>query len=108
MHLTLRKADLSFSKALSDAGAQVLEPLMYVEINCSKDVYSSVMAGIMKREGSITKTETKSHMFCMIADVPLREMFGYPMELRSLTSGEGDFSMKYKTRTSISTKKMLR
>jgi translation elongation factor EF-G len=32
-------------------------------------------------------------MFCMRADVPLREMFGYAMELRSLTSGEGDFSM---------------
>jgi elongation factor G len=83
----------SFTKALADAGAQVLEPLMDVEINCSKDVYSSVMAGIMKRKGSITKTETKGDMFCMRADVPLREMFGYAMELRSLTSGEGDFSM---------------
>ena len=46
----------SFTKALTDAGAQVLEPLMDVEINCGKDLYSSVMAGIMKRKGSITKT----------------------------------------------------
>jgi elongation factor G len=46
----------SFIKALTDAGAQVLEPLMDVEINCNKDVYSTVMAGIMKRKGSITKT----------------------------------------------------
>ena len=75
---------------------------MDVEINCSKDVYSSVMAGVMKRKGSITKTETKGDMFVMRADVALREMFGYAMELRGLTSGEGDFSMEYKSHTPMS------
>lgn len=46
----------SFTKALQNAGAQVLEPLMDVEVNCNKDVYSPVMAGLVKRKGSITKT----------------------------------------------------
>lgn len=66
---------------------------MDVEVNCNKDVYSAVMAGLLKRKGSITKTETKGDMYTLRADVPLREMFGYAMELRGLTSGEGDFSM---------------
>lgn len=57
------------------------------------------MAGIMKRRGSITKTETRGDLFCLRADVPLREMFGYAMELRGLTSGEGEFSMEYKKHT---------
>lgn len=77
----------SFAKALQGAGAQVLEPLMDVEVNCSKDVYSGVMAGLIKRKGSLTKTETKGDMYCLKADVPLREMFGYAMEIRGLTSG---------------------
>ena len=79
----------SFIKAMQSAGPQVLEPLMDVEVNCAKEVYSAIMGGLMKRKGSITKTETKGDMFTMRADVPLREMFGYAMELRGLTSGEG-------------------
>lgn len=89
----------SFTQALKTAGAQVLEPLMDVEVNCSKEVYSSVMAGLLKRKGSMTKTETKGDLYTLHADVPLREMFGYAMEIRGLTSGEGDFSMEYKKHT---------
>lgn len=62
----------SFAKALQNAGAQVLEPLMDVEVNCSKDVYQSVMAGLVKRKGAMTKTETKGDMYCLRADVPLK------------------------------------
>lgn len=40
-------------------------------------------------------------MYCLRADVPLREMFGYAMEIRGLTSGEGDFSMEYKKHTAM-------
>ncbi len=46
----------SFNKAMQDAGAQVLEPLMNVEISCSQNCYSGVMAGISKRKGLITNT----------------------------------------------------
>ena len=83
----------AFHKAMQGANQQVLEPLMDVEVNVHKDIYQGVMAGILKRRGSITKTETKGDLFCLKADVPLREMFGYAMELRGLTSGEGEFSM---------------
>lgn len=89
----------SFIKAMQSAGPQVLEPLMDVEVNCNKDVYSGVMAGLMKRKGSITKTETMGDIYTLKADVPLREMFGYATELRGLTSGEGEFSMEYKKHT---------
>lgn len=57
------------------------------------------MAGLVKRKGSLTKTETKGDMYCLRADVPLRQMFGYAMEIRGLTSGEGDFNMEYKKHT---------
>ena len=79
----------AFHKAMVGANQQVLEPMMDVEVNVSKDIYQGVMAGILKRRGSITKTETKGDLFCFRADVPLREMFGYAMELRGLTSGYG-------------------
>jgi elongation factor G len=61
-----------------------------------KGLYGSVMAGINKRNGSMTNTESRGDMVCMTAEVPLREMFGYAIEMRGLTSGEGEFSMEYK------------
>ena len=45
------------------------------------------MAGINKRNGSMTNTQSKGDMVTMNADVALREMFGYAIELRGLTSG---------------------
>jgi elongation factor G len=69
---------------------------MAVEIACPQNCYSGVMAGISKRKGLVTNTETRGDLFFMTADVPLREMFGYASELRGLTSGEGEFSMEYK------------
>lgn len=86
------------------ANQQVLEPLMDVEVNVHKDIYQKVMAGILKRGGSVTKTETRGDLFCLKADVALREMFGYAMELRGLTSGEGEFSMEYKKHTPMPAK----
>lgn len=45
------------------------------------------MAGIAKRKGLVTNTETKGDLFVMTADVPLSQMFGYATELRGATSG---------------------
>jgi elongation factor G len=35
------------------------------------------MAGLTKRKGTITKTETKGDLYCLRADIALRDMFGY-------------------------------
>ena len=53
--------------------------MMDVEVNVEKSIYQGVMSGILKRKGSITKTETKGDLFCLKVDVALREMFGYAM-----------------------------
>ena len=62
---------------------------MEVEVTCGKQVHSEVMASLMKRKGLVTKTQTFGQNYIFRADVPLREMFGYAIELRGITSGEG-------------------
>ena len=54
------------------------------------------MAGISKRRGLVTHTETRGDMFILNADVPLSSMFGYATEIRGLSSGQGEFSLEYK------------
>ena len=46
----------ALTKAMVGAGQEVLEPMMSVEVNVDKSIYQGVMAGILKRKGSITKT----------------------------------------------------
>lgn len=54
------------------------------------------MAGISKRRGTVTNTETKGDVFILNADVPLSQMFGYATEIRGFTQGQGEFSLEYK------------
>ena len=49
---------------------------------------AGVMAGISRRRGLITNTETKGDLFVLQATVPLSQMFGYATELRGLSSGQ--------------------
>ncbi len=59
------------------------------------------MAGISKRRGLVTHTETKADMFILTADVPLSSMFGYATEIRGFTSGQGEFSLEYKKHEAV-------
>jgi len=63
----------------------ILEPVMAVEVLVPANVYQTAMAGIAKRRGNVTNTETKADMFILNADVPLSQMFGYATELRGFT-----------------------
>lgn len=59
------------------------------------------MAGIAKRRGLVTHTETKGDVFIMMADVPLSQMFGYATEIRGITSGQGEFSLEYRRHEAV-------
>ncbi|KAL4426295.1 hypothetical protein ABPG74_006552 [Tetrahymena malaccensis] len=91
----------AFNKAFNDAGPVILEPFMNVEVTCAAAEYQSVMAAISKRRGLITNTESRGDIFILNADCPLSQMFGFATELRGLTSGQGEFSMEYKSHEPI-------
>jgi len=59
------------------------------------------MAAVSKRRGLITNTETRGDLFIMQAEVSLSQMFGFATELRSLTQGQGEFSMEYKRHQAV-------
>ena len=46
------------------------------------------MAGMSRRRGTITHTETRGDMFILQCFVPLSQMFGYATELRGITQGQ--------------------
>jgi len=86
----------AFETAFTDAGPVVLEPLMRVEASCPAEFQPAVLQTLNQREGAIqTTTASGMDSSTVEAVVPLRKMFGYSSELRSVTQGQGEFSMEF-------------
>jgi len=96
----------AFENFYNDAAPVVLEPLMLVEVTFPAEFQSQAMQTLSNREGSIQSTAAVSGDTTMIeAIVPLRRMFGYSSEIRSVTQGQGEFSMEFQTYEQMPTQK---
>ena len=83
-------------QAVTKAQAFLLEPVMKVVVTCPSEYQGNVLVSVTKRRGVIVDTATEGEECASItAVVPLSEMFGYSTELRSMTSGKGEFTMEY-------------
>lgn len=74
-------------------------PQLVSAIECPESFQGSVVGNISSRRGIVTSTEMQGKMCKIIAEVPLAETFGYSTDLRSMTQGQGTFTMelaKYK------------
>ncbi len=73
----------------------LLEPIMKIEIECPESFQGSVVGDLSSRRGLITSTETSGASCVIHGEVPLAETFGYSSDLRSMTQGQGVFSMEF-------------
>lgn len=89
-------ARMAFRQAFEKAGAQILEPIMKVEINTPTEFQGSVVGNISQRRGNIMGTTEERGETIIEAEVPLSEMFGYMTDLRSMTQGKAEFTMEFK------------
>ncbi len=85
----------AFRQSMPKAGAQLLEPIMKVDVFSPEDNVGDVIGDLNRRRGMIKDQEPGSSGVRIKADVPLSEMFGYIGHLRTITSGRGQFSMEF-------------
>jgi len=81
--------------AFKKAGADILEPIMKVEIIVPEDYVGNVIWDISSRRGRIETQENRVKDVIVRAYVPLAEMFWYSTDLRSNTQGRGNYSMEF-------------
>ncbi|MCT6880462.1 MAG: elongation factor G [Commensalibacter sp.] len=84
-----------FREGLKKAGPVILEPIMDVEITTPNDHVGDVVGDLNRRRGMIQSQETSGSTVMVRALVPLKEMFGYISNLRSLTKGRASFTMQF-------------
>jgi elongation factor G len=82
-------------KALSQGGAELLEPIMEVEIISPNEYLGEVVDDVKVRRGEIKAIESRNSTQIVRAEIPLAETFGYATRLRSLTQGRAVYSLKF-------------
>ncbi len=85
----------AFRQSMPKAGAQLLEPVMKVDVFTPEDHVGDVIGDLNRRRGMIKDQQAGVTGVRIKADVPLSEMFGYIGTLRTMTSGRGQFSMEF-------------
>lgn len=88
-------AKAAYRQSLPKAGPQILEPIMKVDVFTPEDHMGDVIGDINRRRGMILSQDTNPMGVRIKAEAPLSEMFGYIGDLRTMTSGRGQFSMEF-------------
>ncbi|ABW27651.1 elongation factor G [Acaryochloris marina] len=88
-------AKAAYRQSVPKAGPQLLEPIMKVDAFTPDDHVGDVIGDLNRRRGMIKSQDSNPMGARIKADVPLSEMFGYIGDLRTMTSGRGQFSMEF-------------
>ncbi len=86
---------IAFKDGAAKASPVVLEPVMAVEAVTPEEYMGDVMGDINRRRGMVQGMEDSATGTAIRAEVPLKEMFGYATDLRSLTQGRATFTMEF-------------
>ena len=85
----------AYRQSMPKAGPQLLEPVMKVDVFTPEDHVGDVIGDLNRRRGMIKDQQAGTMGVRIKGDVPLAEMFGYIGQLRTMTSGRGQFSMEF-------------
>ena len=88
-------AKACFREGMKKAGPIILEPIMDVEVTTPNDHVGDVVGDLNRRRGMIQSQESAGSTVMVRAHVPLKEMFGYISDLRSMTKGRASFTMQF-------------
>jgi elongation factor G len=87
---------LAMREAFPKADPILLEPIMKIEINTPDEYMGDIIGDINKRRGKINKMRRhRKGSQKLTGTVPLKSMFGYASDLRSISRGRANFSMEF-------------
>jgi len=86
----------AFLDAIHNAGPQILEPIVSVDVTVSDTDMGDVTGNLAGRRARISGTESLSgNQVTIKADMPLSSLSDYHTELKSMTQGQGSYTMEF-------------
>jgi elongation factor G len=88
-------ARAAFREGMAKGGAQLLEPVMNVEVVTPEDYMGDIIGDLNSRRGQVNAMENRGNAKVISALVPLANMFGYINNLRSMSQGRAQYTMQF-------------
>jgi elongation factor G len=85
----------AMKQALEQADPVLLEPIMQVTLSVPEDCVGDVIGDLNSRRGRPQGMEPVGAMTEIKAEVPMAEMLAYAPDLRSITQGQGDYTLEF-------------
>ncbi len=85
---------MALEAAVKNAGLQLLEPIMKVEVTIPEEFMGDVIGDLSAKRAQINSSDHHNKAVIINALVPLSEMSGYVTTLRSMTQGRGSAYME--------------
>jgi elongation factor G len=87
---------LAMKQAMEQAGPVLLEPIMQITVTAPEDAVGDVIGDLNSRRGRPLGMEpVGAGMTEVKAEVPMSEVLSYAPDLRSITGGQGEFTMEF-------------
>lgn len=86
---------MAFKDAMKKGNPVLLEPIMKVEVVAPEEYLGDVMGDLSSRRGKVLGMHPRGNAQVINAHVPLKEMFGYATDLRSITQGRATYTMMF-------------
>jgi len=88
-------SSIAFREGLREAEPTLLEPIMELNVVAPEEFMGEVIGDLKARKGEVESIMPKGKIVIINALTPLKGMFGYSTDLRSMTQGRGTFSMQF-------------
>ncbi len=86
---------MAFKKGFKEAKPILLEPIYEIEVKVPEDYMGDVMGDISSRRGKILGMDSDGSHQIIRALAPLKELYRYSTNLRSMTQGRGIHKQKF-------------
>ncbi len=86
---------MGFKNAMERAKPVLLEPVMSMEVSVPDDCMGDVIGDLNSRRGKVLGVDAKGSSQIIKAQVPMAEVLRYASDLRSMTSGRGEFQSEF-------------
>ncbi|MFO7597286.1 MAG: elongation factor G [Desulfocurvibacter africanus] len=86
---------LAFKAACEKAGLKLLEPIMLISVFVPDEFMGDVIGDLSSRRGKVLGSDSQGGVTEIKAHVPMAEVLRYAPDLRSMTGGQGTFTMEF-------------
>ena len=86
---------LAFKKAMESLKPALLEPIVLLSVSVPDENMGDVIGDLSSRRGKVLGSDSQAGITEIKAHVPMSEILRYAPDLRSMTGGQGVFTMEF-------------